>query len=121
VSPVLLGLDAGGGSVRALLLDTERGPLAIARRRWSHPAAPDTGGLGVDLDLDLSWRLLCEATREVLARAIEPFPIPVRTLDAIHLASLEFLRGQRVEIALASYDTRMLEAANRLGIPVFSL
>jgi hypothetical protein len=45
----------------------------------------------------------------------------VRTPDAIHLASLEFLRGQRVDIALASYDTRMLEAANRLGIPVFPL
>lgn len=64
---------------------------------------------------------LLELAPPVLARAIEPFPLPVRTLDAIHLASLEFLRGQRVEIALASYDTRMLDAANRLGIPVFSL
>jgi hypothetical protein len=64
---------------------------------------------------------LLELAPPVLARAIEPFPIPVRTLDAIHLASLEFLRGQRVAIALASYDTRMLEAANRLGMPVFPL
>jgi len=69
MSPVLLGLDAGGGSVRALLLDTERGPLATVRRRWSHPSAPGTDGLGIDLDLDLTWRLLCEATREALTRA----------------------------------------------------
>jgi len=39
VSPLLLGLDAGGGSARALLLDTERGPLAVARRddAWTAP------------------------------------------------------------------------------------
>jgi predicted nucleic acid-binding protein len=53
----------------------------------------------------------------VLARALDPFPTPVRTLDALHLASIEYLRGQRIEISLASFDDRMLEAADALGIP----
>ena len=42
----------------------------------------------------------------------------MRTLDALHLASIEFLRGQRQEVTLASYDVRMLEAAQKLGISV---
>ena len=42
----------------------------------------------------------------------------VRTLDALHLASIEFLRGQRQEVTLASYDLRMLAVARKLGIPV---
>ena len=35
---------------------------------------------------------LIELAPPVLARALEPFPISVRTLDALHLASIEFLR-----------------------------
>jgi predicted nucleic acid-binding protein len=37
---------------------------------------------------------LLELAPPILARAIEPFPTPVRTLDALHLASVEFLRGR---------------------------
>jgi hypothetical protein len=61
---------------------------------------------------------LLEMTPLVLARALDPFPAPVRTLDALHLASIEYLRsrGQRVE--LASYDDRMLLVARALGIPL---
>ena len=61
---------------------------------------------------------LLELVPPVLARALEPFPAPVRTLDALHLASLDFLRTQGVPVALASYDDRMLEAARKMGIPI---
>jgi hypothetical protein len=59
---------------------------------------------------------LIELAAPVLARALEPFPIPVRTLDALHLASIEFLRERRQPIELASYDDRLLAAAHALGI-----
>ena len=64
---------------------------------------------------------LLELAPPVLARALEPFPVPVRTLDALHLASLEFLRSQRVTISLASYDQRLLDAAARLGVAITPL
>ncbi len=62
-----------------------------------------------------------ELTPEVLARILEPFPRPVRTLDALHLASVEFLRGLRQNVELASYDRRQREAAEALGIPLCPL
>ena len=37
----------------------------------------------------------------VLTRALQPFPIRVRTLDALHLASIEFLRSRRVVVGSA--------------------
>lgn len=61
---------------------------------------------------------LIELAPPVLARALEPFSVPVRTLDALHLASMEFLRGQGQTVRLASYDDRMIAAASRLGIPL---
>jgi len=61
---------------------------------------------------------LLELSPPILARALDPFPVELRTLDALHLASLDFLRAQGVEVALATYDTRMLAAAHALDIPL---
>lgn len=61
---------------------------------------------------------IIELAPQVLRRALEPFPIPVRTLDALHLASFEFLRDQRQKVELATYDKRMLTAARRMKLPL---
>jgi hypothetical protein len=57
----------------------------------------------------------------VLARAVEPFPTPVRTLDSLHLSTIDFLRQQGRRIELASYDGRLLEAARALDISIRAL
>jgi predicted nucleic acid-binding protein len=57
-----------------------------------------------------------ELTPPVLARALEPFPISVATLDGMHLATMEYLRGRGAAIELASYDERLAAAAGTLGI-----
>ena len=59
---------------------------------------------------------MVELSPLVLARALEPFPVPLRTSDALHLASIEFLRGHQLQPRLASYDERMLRAARAMGI-----
>jgi len=64
---------------------------------------------------------LIELAPPVLVRALEPFPRPVRTLDALHLASIEFLRSQGQAPALASYDARLVAAARALKIPIYDL
>jgi hypothetical protein len=64
---------------------------------------------------------LVELAPPVLARALEAFPTPVRTLDALHLASADFLRGKGQPLSIASYDDRMLAAARALAIPVAPL
>jgi hypothetical protein len=63
---------------------------------------------------------LMALTPDVLERALEPFPKVVRTLDALHLASIEFLRGKGRPVELASYDNRLNAAAQALGIPLAS-
>ena len=64
---------------------------------------------------------LLELSPLVLGRALEPFPLPARTLDALHLASIEYLRAQRLAIELATYDERMVSLARRLRIPLVRL
>jgi len=61
---------------------------------------------------------LLELAPTVLSRALEPFPVGVRTLDAIHLASADFLRSQRQSIEIATYDERLVFAARKLGFAI---
>jgi hypothetical protein len=47
----------------------------------------------------------------VLTRALQPFPVPVRTLGAIHLAAFEFIRARKQNVQLANYDEGLVVAA----------
>lgn len=64
---------------------------------------------------------LLELVSPILTRALEPFPRPVRTLDALHLASTEFLRERQPAISLATYDDRQSAAAKAMGIALYDL
>ena len=64
---------------------------------------------------------MVELSEDVLARALEPFPVAVRALDALHLATIEFLRSRAYSIELASYDSRLIAAAEALDVPIFQL
>ena len=64
---------------------------------------------------------LLELAPPVLARALEPFPEPVRTLAALHLASADFLRSQGQQLKVATYDKRMARVARALGFKKYAL
>jgi hypothetical protein len=54
----------------------------------------------------------------LLVAAVTVEPVPLRALDAIHLASALRIRSRL--IAFVSYDRQQLEAAEALGLPVAS-
>lgn len=62
-----------------------------------------------------------EMAPTVLARAVEPFPVPVRTLDAMHLATALFLAERRQDVVVATYDERMRAAARAVGLGLAEL
>ncbi len=64
---------------------------------------------------------MMELHAPILERALAPLPVPVRTLDALHLATMHFLRQQGQPVRLASYDGRLLAAAQSIGIDTLAL
>lgn len=66
---------------------------------------------------------MLELAPTVLARALDAFPGPgpLRTLDALHLASCAYLLGRGQAVSLASYDRRMTEVARAMDMPLFPL
>ena len=64
---------------------------------------------------------LLDLTVGILARALQPFPVPVRTLDALHLATVDYLQTQGQAVELATYDRRLAAAARALGFRLVQL
>ena len=103
-----------------------REPLVSSRlleyEVWNRLHARGLGStLGGSTRMLIGRLRLLELTPPVLARALRPFPAPVRSLDALHLATIEFIRGQGETVELASYDNRLLAAARALGIALSQL
>lgn len=56
---------------------------------------------------------------DVIERALRPFPVePVRTLDALHLASALVARSVAPATKMLTLDQRIRENATRLGLDV---
>lgn len=103
-----------------------RQPLVSSRlleyEMWTRVHAQRLGPSHGEAVRELISRVaLVELAPPVLVRALEPFPISVRTLDALHLASIEFLRARQQSIELASYDERLLASARALGIRLYEI
>jgi predicted nucleic acid-binding protein len=62
-----------------------------------------------------------ELAGETLARARDPFPEPIRTLDALHLASAAYLRDIGTPISFATYDERLARVARLIDFELYPL
>lgn len=86
---------------------------------WARLHARGLGAThGEPARLLLAHLAFLELDRPVLARALEPFPAAVRTLDALHLAAADFLRRQGVTVTVASYDDRFVALARQMAFPI---
>lgn len=99
---------------RLTLIETRR-VIRRAEQEGRLTAANAIDLLSILAQAAATWAV-CEIVHEIAQRAEERFPAePVRTLDAIHLASALFLRQALPELVLLSRDERVLSNARALG------
>ena len=103
-------------SSRLALIETRR-VVRRAEREGRITGAQAADLLAVFAQATSTWALL-EISEEVARRAEGSFPNePVRTLDAIHLASALFLRQSFPDLVLLTSDDRVRANATLLGFP----
>ena len=81
-------------------------------------AAPQSQAAASELMARVS---MIEMVTSVLGDASYPASVRLRTLDALHLASASFLRAQGVAVEIATYDSRLAQAAVECGFELFPL
>jgi autoinducer-2 kinase len=63
--PLLLAIDAGTGSCRAILFDPDGHQRGLGQREYAHAEAPGVPGSQV-FDTDTNWKLICDCVHEAL-------------------------------------------------------
>jgi len=93
---------------------------AIMRARVGERLTPDAERAAVRALRRFERRCYVVAvTDDILARVRRPFPVePVRTLDAVHLATVESLGEPPQLISVVTRDRRVRENAKALGYAV---
>ncbi|MBI5507020.1 MAG: type II toxin-antitoxin system VapC family toxin [Deltaproteobacteria bacterium] len=106
-------------SSRLTLIETRR-VIRRAEREGRMSATEAADVLTVFAQAVSTWAVL-EITEAVACRAEEAFPSePVRTLDAVHLASALFLRRSFPDLTIVTADERVRANAALLGFPMSS-
>lgn len=91
--------------LRAVTLKEVTGKNADSCRRRLHGAVA-------------GWYVL-RVSADIIDRARQPFPVePIRSLDALHVASAIIARTAVPDIAFLSLDNRIRSVAQQLGFPV---
>ena len=98
------------------LLEASRGILRAANER--RLTAADASRLkGLLARSATGWDLM-EITEDIRVRAAEAFPVePVRTLDAVHLATMLDFAKVFPEMSILSLDARIIANLDPLGLP----
>jgi predicted nucleic acid-binding protein len=93
---------------------------AIVRARVGQRLTPDAERTAVRALRRFERRCYVVAvTDDILARARRPFPVePVRTLDAVHIATVESLGEPPQLMSVVTRDHRVRDNAKALGYPV---
>ena len=113
----LMAIDVGGGSGRCLLLDPDTGATWMAKRSWTHPAAPGTSGLGYSIDTKDVLKKLGEACREVLAMAgADPRQIAGIAASGMRNTAVVLDAKNGILLATPNRDARALGEGMVLGM-----
>ena len=110
----LMAIDAGTGSVRAVLFDTMGNQIGVAQQEWEHKEDPRWPG-SMDFDWSYNWKLASGCIREVINQAkIEPCEIAAVSTTSMR-EGIVLYDAQGKEIwACANVDARSTDEVGEL-------
>ncbi len=102
----LLAVDAGTGSVRAVLFDTEGNQIGVVAKEWEHLSDPRFPG-SMNFDWKHNWELASSCIREVLAKTgIAPEKIAAISTTCMREGILLYDKDGNEIWACANVDSR---------------
>ena len=110
----LMAIDAGTGSVRAVLFDPDGNQIGCVQKEWEHREDPRYPG-SMDFDWVHNWELACECTRGVLAETkIRPEQIVAVSTTCMREGIVLYDKDGNEIWACANVDARSNDEVGRL-------
>ncbi|QOP46734.1 autoinducer-2 kinase [Sulfurimonas paralvinellae] len=110
----LLAIDAGTGSVRAVIFDTEGNQIAVAQQEWMHleeAGVPDS----MSFDFHNNWKLTCEVIAYAVKKAeIDPDDIAALSATSMREGIVLYDKDGRELWGVANVDARASEEVKYL-------
>ena len=114
--PAVLSAPPGTRHVTSALTFAEAGRAIIRARATGRLTPADEQAAIRGLRTFERRCFIVDVDRAVLARVRRPFPVePIRTLDAVHLATAELLGEAPQVVSLVTRDVRVRDNAQALG------
>jgi autoinducer-2 kinase len=112
--PLLLALDAGTGSCRAVVFETSGRQVAMAQREWTHGAQEGVPGSQV-FDTETNWGLISECVRAVVrSPGVDPSAIRGVSTTSMREGMVLYDRSGREIWACPNVDSRSGDEAAEL-------
>ena len=109
-----MAIDAGTGSVRAIIFDTEGSQIGCVQKEWKHLEDPRFPG-SMDFDWNANWNLACSCIKEVLAQTgTNPKQIAAVSSTCMREGFVLYDAGGKELWACANVDARASDEVTQL-------
>lgn len=110
----LMTVDAGTGSVRAVIFDEEGREISIGQQEWEHlieASVPNS----MSFDFDLNWRIASKCIKEAILKAnIEPQEIVAVSASSMREGIIVYDKSGRELWGVANVDSRASHEVKRV-------
>ena len=110
----LLAIDAGTGSVRAVLFDVEGNQIAVAQKEWTHLQEEGVAN-SMGFDVEHNWELTCGCIQEVLQKSkVAPKDILALSATSMREGIVVYDKDGKALWGVANVDARADEEVREL-------
>ena len=110
----LLAIDAGTGSIRSVLFDTNGKQIAISQREWHHLSEEGVCN-SMGFDTTRNWELVCECLHEVVSKAsIDAKEIVALSATSMREGIVVYDKNKQELWGVANVDARAFEEVSFL-------
>src|SRR5262249_26374184 len=111
---LLLAIDAGTGSCRAVIFGADGAQIAIGQREYSHQEVPGVPG-SQSFDTDRNWELICDCVRDALeAPAVDRAAVKAVSATSMREGMVLYDTSDREIWACPNADSRAAAEAAEL-------
>lgn len=102
----LLAIDAGTGSIRAVLFDTKGNQIEVAQQEWTHQEEKGVPN-SMSFDYESNWQKVCECIKLVLKRSkVNPKDILALSATSMREGIVLYDKNQNELWGVANVDAR---------------